>query len=382
MSGALVYSWMRGNAVVVDCVAAFVLASACCGFGVVVGAGFAYFLFSLLLCLPLAVRRVAPVWCAGAVFLVAFAQWVTVRDGVGALPADLAVPLAVHAVTAHGPPSWGRFSLGAGLFGAVLGGVGWPQLDVPLSAHVLTGGFLASTVLAAWAVGGLHRARHDRVAALAERARLLEVEREQRDRLAVLAERGRIARDVHDVVAHSLSAVIAQADGGRYAADAGAAALVAIGDCARQALAETRRVLGVLRDGPVEVLPQPGVEDVPGLVERVRANGLEVRLEFRPPGAVPPGVGSAVYRIVQEGLTNVVKHAGGGARAEVSVRAEAGVVAVDVVDDGRGPAPGDGGGLGLVGMRERVAVHGGSVALTARPAGGAALCARIPVVAR
>ncbi|MEU6151934.1 histidine kinase [Actinosynnema sp. NPDC047251] len=378
MSGALVYSWMRGNVVWVDRVAAALLAAGCTGLGILVGADGAYFLLSLLLTVPLALRRTAPVWCAGFVFAAAFVQWSTVRDGIGALPADLAVPVVVHAVTAYASPWWGRSALAVGLIGAGLGGISWPQLPVPTAAHVLVAGFLGSTVLAAWAIGGLHRVRHEQVVALAERARLLEVEREQRDRLAVLAERARIAREMHDIVAHSLSAVIAQADGGRYAADAGVGALTAIGEHARQALGETRRVLGVLREGPVDVLPQPGFEDVPRLVHRVRASGVDVRLSLRGDDSpVPSGLGLAVYRIVQEGLTNVVKHAGPGARAEVSVRWEAGQVLVDVADDGRGPGT-RGGGFGLVGMRERVAAYGGSVTLAARPAGGTALCARIP----
>ncbi|PWW60273.1 sensor histidine kinase [Actinokineospora spheciospongiae] len=148
---------------------------------------------------------------------------------------------------------------------------------------------------------------------------------------------------MHDTIAHSLAVVIAQADGGRYAAvaspEAGRAALATIGDCARQALGDIRRVLGVLRDGPGVPAdlapPQPGLADVPALVERVRAGGLEVRLAVRPPpGPVEPGLSLVAYRIVQEGLTNVVEHAGPAARAEVSVRWSGDRLRIDVVDDG------------------------------------------------
>ena len=189
----------------------------CVSFGLFVDAGDGYSLLSVLLVGPLAMRRRRPVVCLVAVSVVALVQWLTVRDGIGAMPADIAVPVAVHAAAAYGPLLAGRFGLVAGLGGAVLGGVAWPQLPVPVSAHVLTGSFLASTVVAAWAIGALQRVRRRQVDTLAERARLLEVEREQRDRIMVLAERTRIAREMHDIVAHSLAGVIAQADGGRYA---------------------------------------------------------------------------------------------------------------------------------------------------------------------
>jgi signal transduction histidine kinase len=299
--------------------------------------------------------------------------------------------LAVHAAAAYGPPWAGRAGLAAGLFGAVLGGVSWPLLPASATVHVVVGAFLASTVVAAWAVGALHRVRRAEAEALADRARLLEVERDQRARLAVLAERTRIAREMHDVVAHSLMVVIAQADGGQYAAvasaEAGRTALGTIGDCARQALGEIRRVLGVLRGGPGSVdaaddpvPPQPGLDDVPALVDRLRAGGFDVRLVLEPPpGPVEPGLSLAAYRIVQEGLTNVMKHAGDAARAEVSVRWSAGRLHIDVVDDGRSAPATSTGGYGMVGMRERAGAYGGTVTFEARPGGGHVLSARIPV---
>jgi signal transduction histidine kinase len=388
--GERIYTWTHGHERSVDVGTAVGLTAGCVVFGIVVAVGPAYFLLSLALLLPLTVRRRWPVPCALAVLAAALVQWLTVRDTIGMLPADVAVPVVVHACAAHGP-SWARRLVLAGaLAGAGLGGLSWPQLPVPVWAHVLVGAFLASTVVAAWAMGNSHRVRQAQLVTLAERAQLLEVEREQRERLAVLAERTRIAREMHDVVAHSLAVLIAQADGGRYAAEsspqAAQGALRTIAECARQALAETRRVVGVLRDGPaasaVPGPPQPGIDDVAELVERVRAGGLDVRLTLRPPPRpVEPGLALAVYRIVQEGLTNVLKHAGPAAQAEVSVRWVTGELEIDVRDDGRGAAraPATGGGYGVLGMRERAGAYGGTVTLRPRPGGGRILSARIPV---
>jgi signal transduction histidine kinase len=188
--------------------------------------------------------------------------------------------------------------------------------------------------------------------------------------------------------------VIAQADGGRYSGtpEAGTAALSAIGDHARRALAETRRVLGVLRDGDAppgspEVFgtPQPGVDDLLGLVEQIRASGVAVdlTLDLSSEG-LEPGLSLAAYRIVQEGLTNVMKHAGPGACIDVAVRWGPRLLEIDVLDDGCGPRStppslSTGSGYGMLGMRERVSAYGGTVTLMPRPGGGAALRARIPV---
>lgn len=380
MLGERLDSWSRGHERLVDVLVALVPAVGCVLLGLVVRADLPYFVFSLLLLLPMVLRRRHVVLCGALVLCVGAVQWLTVRDSTGALFADIAVPLAVHAAVAYGPPWAGRVGLAAGLVGAVLGGLSWPQLPVSPVMHVVVGTCLASTVVAAWAVGSSQRVRRAEAGALAERARLLEVERDQRARLAVLAERNRIAREMHDIVAHSLTVVIAQADGGRYAPEAASSALTTIGECARQALGETRRVLGVLRDGPdaPSEPPRPSLDDVPGLVERARAGGLEVRLAMEPPPCpVDPGLSLAVYRIVQEGLTNVLKHAGPAARAEVSVRWSAEQLRIDVMDDGTAVAE-PGVGYGIAGMRERAGAFGGTVTLQARDGGGHVLNARIP----
>jgi signal transduction histidine kinase len=376
-------SWLRGHERLVDVLVALVPAAGCVLFGLIVRADLAYFVFSLLLLSPLVLRRRQVMACCALVLCAGLAQWLTVRDSTGALPADLAVPLAVHAAAAYGPRWAGRAALVAGLAGAVLGGLSWPRLSVSAIPHVVFGAFLASTVVAAWAVGALRRVRRAEALALAERARLLAVERDQRARLAVLAERTRIAREMHDIVAHSLAVVIAQADGGRYAAvaspAAGLSALATIGDCARQALGEIRRVLGVLRESPSAEPepPQPGLDDVPRLVDQVRACGLEIRLSIEPPlRPIEPGLSLVAYRIVQEGLTNVMKHAG-AAHAEVSVRGSTDELRIDVLDDGRSTGT-PGSGHGMTGMRERAGAYGGTVTLRPRPGGGHVLSARIP----
>ena len=376
--GDRVSAWLRRHELFVDGLAALLVVVVSVGLGLLSRPDWASPLLSVGLVAPLVLRRGQPALCLVAVLAVALVQWLTVRDGIGALPADLAVPLAVHAAAAYGPAWASRLGLSAGFAGAVLSGIAWPQLAVPLSVHVLTGAFMGATVLAAWAIGALHRAQHKQIGSLAERARLLEVEREQRDRLAVFAERTRIARDMHDILAHSLAAVIAQADGGRYATSAAAreAALATIGEHARQALTESRRVLGVLRAEPEQTSPQPGLADLPVLVERLRAGGLAVELDLTA-ASVDAGVSLVAYRIVQEGLTNVLKHAGPGAAARVLVCRERDQLLVEVRDTGRGAASG-GSGYGLIGMRERAAAYGGTVTFGSPPGGGHLLSARLP----
>lgn len=372
---------MRAHEPVVDSVAALVLLTACEALGLFVRTEAAYFPLSALLVVPLVIRRRWPVVCLALVFGAALLQWLTVRDSSGVLQADVAMPVTISAAANYGPPWAGRLGLGGGIAAAVLGGLSWPLESTTVSSHLLMGAFLASVVVAAWTIGVLNRVRRKQVQAMAERARLLEVGRDQRERLVVLAERNRIAREMHDVVAHSLAVIIAQADGGRYASSFPVArdVLGTIGDHGRQALADTRRVLGVLRDdAPAR---QPGAHDIPDLVDKVRAGGLDVRLTLDlPPEPVESGLSLVVYRIVQEGLTNVLKHASGATRADVVVRWGRRKLTIDVLDNGRGPASGVP-GYGMIGMRERVSGYGGTVALRPHPDGGHLLTAVIPVSA-
>ncbi|MFI6573274.1 sensor histidine kinase [Nocardia fluminea] len=380
--------WWRAHPVAADAVTAFALLGVCVLMGLLVHGGVVYFGLTVALLVPLIWRRRWPSATAVAVAAAAGVQWLTVRDTTGALPADLAVPVVVYTVAAHGSRNAGRLTLLAGLGGAMLGGWSWPQLPMPAVAHLLVGSALAGTVAAAWLGGAWQRSRHSEFAALAAHAALLEREGEQRTRLAVLEERTRIARDLHDILAHSLAVIIAQSDGGRYAAraepDRAIDALRAIGDHGRAALADTRRAIGVLREdthGEPNPAPTPGIAELTDLTDDLRVAGLSVNLSTDlPADPLDTGLGLLVYRIVQEGLTNVVKHAGPTARAEVSVRTDARWLRVEVTDDGRaGLLSGSPGGFGLIGMRERVESYGGTVTLAHRDDGGHLLAAVIPL---
>jgi signal transduction histidine kinase len=217
-----------------------------------------------------------------------------------------------------------------------------------------------------------------------ERERTLVTENEA----AVARERARIARELHDVVAHAISVTVVQARGGRAMLgrdeDAVRRALDAIEQTNTAALSDMRRLLAVLRDtdGPEQgrAAPQPSLANLDGLVSQVRAAGLPVEVEVvGEPAAVPPGVDLSAYRIVQEALTNVIKHAGAGARARVHVTYSPDDLRVSVTDDGTArAADADGGGHGLVGIRERVAVVGGRVEAGPAPAGGFVVSALLP----
>ena len=205
----------------------------------------------------------------------------------------------------------------------------------------------------------------------------------------MIDERARIARELHDVVAHGVSAIaVVQAQGGgrlvRSDPEEAEDAFATIERTGRQALVELRRLLGMLRvtDEQRVLAPQPGVARLGALVDDVRKAGLPVELVVDGDVAtLPPGVDVSAYRIVQEGLTNALKHAG-PARARVHVRYLPRAVEVEVTDDGRGGAivvaGNDGGGQGLIGMRERVSLYGGRLEAGGRPSGGYAIRARLP----
>lgn len=241
----------------------------------------------------------------------------------------------------------------------------------------------------AWGVGYAYENHRRRTAELEERAARLEREQATEARAAVAEERARIAREMHDVVAHSLSVMVVQAEAAEAMLEVdpqrAQRPLSAVQDTGREALTDLRRMLGALRatdEGAPSLAPQPGLAGLDALAEHVRDAGLpvEVRIEGEP-RPLPAGIDLSAFRIVQEGLTNVLKHAG-PARAEVLVRYDPDAVNLEVTDDGRGSG-GDreNGGHGLVGMRERVAVYGGELRAGPRPAPerGFALSARLPL---
>jgi signal transduction histidine kinase len=371
-------AWFRARPFVVDCA----LAGAVVVLTVLLPAASFWanpagsLLVGLMLTVPLAWRRRAPVPAAAVVTAAGLIEVATLD---AFLVANVSALFMIYALAAYAPRWAGRGGLALGLFGAAIAALRYFSAGVS-DTLIPTAGAIAVAVVAAWALGDLRRARVQRFAALEERAQLLEVERDQEMRLAATAERARIARELHDVVAHSLSVVIAQADGGRYAGkddpEAAAGALEAIAATGRQALTDMRSLLGVLRDGGgEEYAPQPDVEAVRGLVEDVRTSGLDVDLLVEgEPRPMPAGPQLAAYRIVQESLTNVLKHAGPASRAWVRLQWRPDALELSVLDDGRGAsaamvAP-DGSGQGLRGMRERAVLHGGRLDAGPRPGGG------------
>ena len=233
-------------------------------------------------------------------------------------------------------------------------------------------------LLAFWLAGVLVRARRQ---AASDAARIAAMQRQAEQ--ATAAERARIARELHDIIAHHLSVVVLHAAGARASGGADPATLEEIEHSGRQALTETRRLFGVLRDPDEKTgrAPQPGISELPALADSLRAAGLEVSLSIDGDhAALPPAVNVSAYRIVQEALTNVLKHAG-PARAEVTIGCADSALTIEVTDDGPGnPAPPAlTGGQGLAGMRERVALFGGDLRAGPRPGGGFTVRARLPI---
>jgi signal transduction histidine kinase len=242
----------------------------------------------------------------------------------------------------------------------------------------------------AWVLGDNIRTRRAYLSELEARAARLEREREQRDERAVADERSRIARELHDVIAHNVSVMVVQASAGEEVFDTdprrARESLSAVASTGRAALTELRRLMGVIRaeeehEAAADYAPQPGLEYLDELVHQVRDTGLAVELSvLGEPRPLPEGIGLCAYRIVQEALTNTLKHAD-ASRAEVSVRYVADALELQVLDDGRGPTQvnGEGLGHGLIGMRERVALFGGELSARARPDHGYEVRARIPL---
>ena len=236
-----------------------------------------------------------------------------------------------------------------------------------------------------WLVGYALRERTEQTQAAEERAARAERDREAAARVAVAEERARIARELHDVVAHAVSVMVLQVGAVRHRMPDSQAenreALQNVEQAGRTALAEMRRLLGAMRrdDDQPEYLPHPGLADLDSLLDDVRAAGLAVRLRVHgEPVALPPGLDLSAFRIVQEAVTNTLKHAHAH-QAEVDVHYEPHDLRVEVRDDGRGPTTGDGLGHGLVGIGERVKIFGGDLSAGAAPTGGFVLRARLPL---
>jgi signal transduction histidine kinase len=310
-------------------------------------------------------------------------------------PADFAMLVIIYTVAADGARWASRLGLIGGLCAATVGQLRWPLRDEGPLGAVLIVIFQTVPFALAWVLGDSIRTRRAYLAQLEERAARLEKEREAQAKVAVAAERARIARELHDVVAHNVSVMVVQADGAAYVMDAAPEqarkALETISGTGRQALAEMRRLLGVLRTGEHqesgEYVPQPDVEQLDDLIEQCRTSGLPVDFKVEgTPRPLPSGVELTAYRIVQEALTNTRKHGGPNAGASVRLVYFDDGLGLLVEDDGKG-APhelyeeggADGQGHGLIGMRERVGMVGGTLDAGPRPGGGFRISVLLPL---
>ncbi|MDJ0461678.1 sensor histidine kinase [Streptomyces sp. H27-C3] len=347
-----------------------------------------------LLCVVVALRRRAPekmLVLTIALGIVQLALDVEVN------PADWAMLVIVYTIAASDGPRWvSRLALFSGLSAATLAQLRWPaDKDGTIVPAIFFAVVLTLPFALAWVLGDSMRTRRAYFAELEERAARLEKEREAQSKVAVAAERARIARELHDVVAHNVSVMVVQADGAAYVMDASPAqakqALETISTTGRQALAEMRRLLGVLRTGEKqesgEYVPQPDVEQIEDLVEQVRSAGLTVDFKVEgTPRPLPSGVELTAYRIVQEALTNARKHGGPDVGASVRLVYFDDGLGLLVEDDGRGAAHelyedggADGRGHGLIGMRERVGMVGGTLDAGPRSGGGFRISALLPL---
>jgi signal transduction histidine kinase len=366
---------------------------------------------SLGLAGAVAVRRRFPVGAYAVALAIAIAQVIV---GIGhtytnsplqPTGADVGILLLLYTVAAHRPRRISLPALGACMAVFAVGVDRWnpgPGARVhPAQFALVTGVIYVLAPVSAWVLGEAMAYRRAHLAEMEERAVRAERERDAQAQIAAAAERARIARELHDVIAHNLSVMVAQADGGGYAFDAAPErsrqALAQIGRTGRQALSEMSSLLGVLRAGPEEppLAPAPAAAEIADLVAQAREAGMRVSHTVQ--GAVRPlpgGLSLASYRIAQEALTNVRKHAGPGAAAEVTVRYSPDELVLSVADDGRGDAgppaslprygaragPAEGSaGHGLTGMRERAALYGGTVRAGPRPGGGFEVTVRLPL---
>jgi signal transduction histidine kinase len=326
------------------------------------------------LLIPLWWRRRVPLLAFYAVVTVFLIQWAA---GI-LLRADVALLVALYSLVLHGRLRRLLWAVPALIAAFVLVVV---RLSGRLSVWDVMF-FLVSVGVAAAALGFAVRIRRAQLAAVRDRAVQLDIERDQRSKLAAATERTRMAREMHDIVGHSLSVIITLADGGACAVDVAPErskeALRLIGDTGRRSLAELRRTLGVLREQVDEpnLSPQPGIADLDPLCHRIRAAGPQV--EYQSTGeldALDLGVQLATYRIVQEALTNTLKHAGPHTRVRLALRIDGTRLRILVRDTGppgaadRAARPGAQ-GHGLIGIRERAALYGGTVAVGPAPDGG------------
>jgi signal transduction histidine kinase len=328
---------------------------------------------------PLAFRRRYPATAFGVIFAAVLAG----HDHVTTITFG-AVIFAAYSAVLYSRFRWAAL-LAVGT-GAVIATAAFPDTTPQVPARFTALLVLAPTAAVAAGMRGWRKRAGDS----AERLLRAEAEHEAQTRRAVEAERARIAGELHDVVTHNVSVMVVQAGAARSVlgsspddareAQTAIEALLAVEASGRTAMSELRHLLGLLAPAGGEedmLVPQPGTARVPALVERVRSAGLNVELSVTGARDLPPGVDLAAYRVVQEALTNVIKHAG-TARAAVVLQYRPDDLLITVTDDGR-PATEAGGGRGLIGLRERIGLYGGELDAGPRPGGGWRVRARIPV---
>ena len=332
---------------------------------------------------PLAWRRSHPIAVAAIITVGTMVAGAIVAPVQGPFEPFVALELAVYSVGVHSRLRPGLATLVAV---NVFGVLSWLVVTLHVDGTAY-GDWIPALVwtIGVWAIGRVIRGRNARTLELERLTVELEAERDARAREAVTVERARIARELHDVVAHNISVMGVQAAAASRIMQSDEPdvrrALAAIETTGRETVDEMRRMLGILRrsEDELALAPQPSLRDLGALVEQVRAAGLDVvaRVEGEP-RQLPAGLDLSAYRIVQEALTNALKHAA-PAHVEVVVRYSEDAIVLEVVDDGSGSAGGGGTGNGLVGMRERVALFGGELRVGRGVDGGWALRATLPV---
>jgi signal transduction histidine kinase len=329
---------------------------------------------ALLATLPLALRRRFPfaVLCVVMGAVAVQAQLTTLLEGMSGL---VALVVAVYSLAAHSERPLALAGLAIALVAGTLL-IAEDRADFPFDLFVIG---------APWLGGRALRTSRLRARELESLTAELASEREERARLAVAAERARSARELHDVVAHSVSTMVVQAEAGEALLDShpkrARDAFASIQETGREALTEMRRLLGLLRRGDraLALVPQPSMMRLENLLARVREAGLAVELDIEgQPRLLPPGLDLSAYRIVQEALTNTLKHAG-ATNAWVNVRYRDHALELEIVDDGHSGSNGAREGYGIAGMRERVKLFGGELEAGRRSDGGYAVRARLPL---
>ncbi len=334
------------------------------------------------LLVPLVWRRKWPRGTFTVLALLSFFQWLA---GMEPHVANVSVLIATYTIASRSTTWWAVAAAAVCMLGMSLAVLDQRPLDWETAGNALatTGVFIVAVVI----LGVYLRTRRAYLQSLEERALQAEQERDSQVRMAMAAERARIARELHDVIAHNVSVMVVQADGAAYTigtdVDRARNALETISMTGRLALGEMRRLLGVLREGDDtgSYTPQPGVEQLGELVEQVRDAGLPLDFSIEgEPKELSQGLQLSVFRIVQEALTNTLKHAGPGAKARVRLHYTDDGLEIQVHDDGRGPsaAMDDGKGHGLAGMRERAALYGGTVRAEPGSGGGFEVDVRLP----